>query len=36
LLPFKATMISYVLTAALFPIVAWVLARAQNTLLRYV
>lgn len=36
LLPIKATMISYVLTAVLFPIVAWVLARAQNTLLRYV
>lgn len=36
LLPIKSTMISYVLTALLFPIVAWVLARAQNGLLRYV
>lgn len=30
LLPIKATMISYVLTAVLFPIVAWVLARAKQ------
>lgn len=36
LLPIKPTLISYVLTAVLFPIVAWVLARAQNSLLRYV
>ncbi|MCC9626007.1 rod shape-determining protein MreD [Thalassospira sp. MA62] len=36
LLPIKGTLISYVLTAVLFPIVAWVLARLQNSLLRYV
>ena len=36
LLPIKATLISYVLTPALFPLVAWVLARAQNTLLRHI
>lgn len=36
LLPIKATVISYILTAVLFPVVAWVLARAQNSLLRYV
>jgi len=35
-LPIKATVISYILTAVLFPIVAWGLARAQNSLLRYV
>jgi rod shape-determining protein MreD len=35
-LPIKSTLISYVLTAALFPLVAWVLARAQNTLLRHI
>ncbi|NIZ03068.1 rod shape-determining protein MreD [Thalassospira lucentensis] len=36
LLPIKATLISYMLTALLFPIVAWLLARTQNSLLRYV
>ncbi|MEQ8393003.1 MAG: rod shape-determining protein MreD [Thalassospira sp.] len=35
-LPIKATVVSYILTAVLFPIVAWALARAQNSLLRYV
>ncbi|WP_085619284.1 rod shape-determining protein MreD [Thalassospira alkalitolerans] len=35
-LPIRATLISYVLTATLFPLVAWALARAQNSLLRHV
>lgn len=35
-LPITSTLISYVLTVVLFPLVAWVLARAQNTLLRHI
>lgn len=36
LLPLKNLLASYALTAGLFPIVAWVLSKAQNSLLRHV
>ncbi|MDP2697461.1 rod shape-determining protein MreD [Thalassospira sp.] len=36
LLPFKPLVTSYILTAALFPLIAWVLTRVQNGLLQHV